>query len=37
MHKKQTSMHVAGFEPAISSSQRLEIQALDLAATGNDK
>ena len=33
-HKKQASMHPAGFDPAISASERPQTHALDRAATG---
>ena len=32
-HNRQTSMHPAGFEPAVSASERLQIYALDHVAT----
>jgi len=33
-HKRQTSMHSAGFEPAIPASERSQFDALDSGATG---
>ena len=34
-HNRQTSMHLVGFEPAISADERPQTYALDGAATGN--
>jgi len=34
-HKRQTSMHPAEFEPAISASERPQTNVLDVADTGN--